>query len=104
MVSLRKLILNKNNLSSESAKELAEILKIIPITHLELHYNSFSGVDLIPCFECLNTSALRFLDLSWNNIGNSSECVSLLADQLEVNKSLLQLDISHNGIREGERV
>jgi len=37
--------------------------------------------------------------MSWNNIGNSEECISTLFDKLAENKLLIQLDISQNGIK-----
>lgn len=41
--------------------------------------------------------------MSWNILGNSIECINALADQLETNLTLFQLDLSHNSIKESSR-
>lgn len=50
-------------------------------------------------FSYLNISAIKVLDISWNKLGSSVDCMKLLADKLAENKLLYQLDISHNDIK-----
>jgi len=98
---LNHLNLNKNELGINTARELAIILQDkgkIPLEHLELHYNNFKGDDMIEFFTHLNSSGLKILDISWNKLGSSLECIKLLATNLSSNNLLHQLDISHNDI------
>lgn len=69
------------------------------ITFLDLHYNNLNGIDMINFFNVLNKyDTLEHLDISWNQIGKSSESVKTLFSILGDNKNLLRLDISHNQI------
>lgn len=53
---------------------------------------------MIPFLNNLNASGLQVLDISWNKLGSSLDCIKILASNLESNKLLYQLDISHNDI------
>lgn len=98
---LKHLNLNKNELGEKTAAQLAIIIQDkdkIPLEHLELHYNNFKGEDMIEFLTHLNSSGLKILDISWNKLGSSLDCIKLLASTLALNNLLYQLDISHNDI------
>ena len=70
---------------------------------LELHYNTFAHTDLKEFIANLNKQKeLKILDLSWNKIGNHSDTVRILAENLKENTTLKHFDISHNGIKKAD--
>lgn len=100
MTKLKDLILSKNDLGDKCSIAFNEVMPQLNVLNLELHYNSFNGYNFMPFIESLNMLKLKKLDLSWNNIGTSTECVQLLADKISENKILYQLDLSHNNIKD----
>lgn len=100
MKNLKTLILSKNELSTNTGKELAKFVDDDhKLTQLDLHYNSFIGDDLLDFISSINKfDRLEIIDLSWNQLGRSNESVGKLFEMLSTNNHMLRLDISHNNI------
>lgn len=52
-------------------------------------YNNFNGSDLVPFFSHLNElDKLKYIDISWNNLGSSADFINTLFSALADNKSI----------------
>lgn len=77
--------MNKNELGHKTSNKLSEFISnstVIPLEHLELHYNNFNGEDMIEFANNLNKSKLKILDLSWNNLGSNKEFIRKLSENI----------------------
>jgi len=100
MKNLNTLILSKNDLSTNTGKQLANLIDDDhQLTQLDLHYNSFVGDDLLEFVNNINKfDKIEIIDLSWNQLGKSNELLNKLFEILSTNLKMLRLDISHNNI------
>lgn len=98
--TLHNLNLAKNNLGLIACGALKELLRYnSTLRKLDLHWNNIRSEGAIEFFDGLSQNdCLSVLDLSWNSIGRDStyESVKALGKCLELNSTVLHLDLSFN--------
>lgn len=89
-----------NLLSSETGRELGDMLKLNDqLEWLELGWNSLYAEkqSIVPLFGGLKTNVrLQYLGLSWNGIMNEPNGVEAMRKALTSNKALETLDLENN--------
>lgn len=95
--SLKTLNMHHNDISDSGIIKLAEALSgNKTLTHLDLSSCKINSVGMCALALILNTTSIKKLSLSGNNIGD--EGMGLLAKSLKTNASLEELVISNNNI------
>jgi hypothetical protein len=97
---LRELFLSRNKISEEGAISLASyVYSTLRLEKLDLSWNCIRGLGGQKIFKGIEgNESIQVLDLSWNSLASPKEesCVQIMAETLQLNKSLVHLDISHN--------
>lgn len=104
-VTIRKLDISRNGITSESGELLAGLVELDRIRDLRLDWNELGQRGMLHICNAMKTSQhLHSLDLSWNGIGTNtldlnrgkSDGVRRLAEMLKVNTTLWHLNLSAN--------
>lgn len=91
--------LGANNLSSEGAKPIIEVLNTTGVTEIIFHNVGFKWKGIKVISESIkNNTTLTRIEFSYNFLSDDDEGANAIAEMLKANQTLKVIDLSHNRI------